>query len=271
MIEFIDGPCGWTGQAPACLRRQAHGGASAWRGYSTARFLRDSEPVVIRTVDFDDLEIEAGIQIELLPDWLAGGLRTAGLELASEENMNETEFQGALADALGLIAKVPPLFGTVAGLCRSLHVLISSGVDIDTSYSDPALPFSIFVSCPSPIETHRAERLAENIVHEALHLQLSLVETIKPLVVANQDEMRFFSPWKNEPRTVHGLLHGVYVFANLHYFWGQIAGNATNDSAFAERRIEEINGELDTVQHLLSNRALTPMGRRLATSLLARS
>ena len=271
MIEFIDGPCGWTVKAPADLRLQALGGASAWRNYSTAGFLRDLDPVVVRTVGFGDLKTDSGMQIELLPDALAGRLRTTGLELASEENMNETAFQGVLTDALDLIAKVPALLGTVAGLCRSLHVLISSGIDIDTSYSDPDLPFSVFVSCPSPIETHRAERLAENIIHESLHLQLSLVETIEPLVVANQDETRFFSPWKNEPRTVHGLLHGVYVFANLRYFWGQIAGNATHDLAFAERRVEEIGRELAAVQQLLSNPALTAMGRRLATSLLARS
>ena len=270
MIEFIDGPCGWTGEAPACLRRQAPGGTSAWRNYSTARFLRDSDPVVLRTVDFGGLKTDSGMQIELLPDVPAGGLRTAGLEFASEEYMIEMGFQGVLADALDLIAKVPPLLGTVAGLCRSLHVLVPTDIDFDASYSDPSLPFSIFVSCPPTTTRHRVERLAENIVHETLHLQLSLVEHAEPLVVDTPDESRLFSPWKGEPRTVHGLLHGVYVFGNLRYFWRHIADDTTPDATFAERRIEEIDGELVTVQHLSTNPSLTEMGQRLATTLLAR-
>ena len=269
MIEFIDDPCGWTGQAPAGLRRQAPDGASAWRKYSTARFLGDLDPVVIRTIEFGELKIDSGMQIELLPDAVADGLRTAGLELASEEYMIETAFQRVLANALNLIAKVPPLLGTVAGLCRSVHALVPPNVDVDVSYSEPSLPFSIFVSCPPAPARHRVERLAENIMHEALHLQLSLVETVEPLVISNEDEPRFFSPWKNEPRTVHGLLHGVYVFGNLRYFWSHIANNAIQGSAFAERRVEEIDSELATVKHLLSYPALTVMGQRLATKFLA--
>ena len=129
-------------------------------------------------------------------------LSKGGLELATEEDMNETGFHGVLSNALDLVRSVPPLLGTVAGLCRSLHVLIATGIDFDSSYSDPSLPYSIFVSCPPPTALHRVERLAENIVHEALHLQLSLVEAAEPLVLENQEETRLFSPWKNEPRTV---------------------------------------------------------------------
>jgi len=208
------------------------------------------------------------MQIELLPEAPSGRLRKRGLELASEEDMNETRFQEVLSNAVDLIRNVPPLLGTVAGLCRSLHVLIASGIDFDSSYSDPSLPFSIFVSCPSPTALTRVERLAENIVHEALHLQLSLVEAAEPLVLENQEKMCLFSPWKNEPRTAHGILHGVYVFGNLRYFWNCVAGSTQQFSAFAEQRIEEIDHELATVVQLPTNPALSAMGQRLAKSLL---
>ncbi len=268
MSVYTHSPCGWTRAAPTNLRRHAPGGASTWHSYSTARFLGDSNPAIVRTVGFDDLEIDAGIQIELLPDALADRLRKAGLELASQENINETGFQGVLNNALDLIRNVPPLIGTVAGLCRSLHVLVASDNGFDTSYSDPSLPFSIFVSCPSPTEVNRVERLAESIVHETLHLQLSLMETVEPLVANSQDQTRFFSPWKNEPRTVHGILHGVYVFGNLRYFWNFVAGSTPQHSAFAERRIEEIDRELATVSQFPTNSALSAMGQQLAKSLL---
>ncbi len=268
MIEYIDGPCSWTRAAPAYLRQHTPNGASTWHNYSTARFVAGVNPIVLRTVRFTDLEIDAGMQIELLPETLPGRLRKGGLELASEEVMNETGFHRVLSNALDLVRNVPPLLGTVAGLCRSLHVLNARGIDFDSSYSNPSLPFSIFVSCPPPTALNRVERLAENIVHEALHLQLSLVEAAEPLVLESQEKMCLFSPWKNEPRTVHGILHGVYVFGNLRYFWNCIAGSTPQFSAFAERRIEEIDRELATVAQLPTNPALSAMGREVAKSLL---
>ena len=268
MIEYIDGPCGWTRAAPAYLRRYAPGGTPSWQNYSTARYLADLDPVVVRTVVFPDLGIDSGMQLELLPEALSGRLRKRGLEFASEEDMNETGFQGVLSNAIVLIRNVPPLLGTVAGLCRSLHVLVASGIDFDSSYSDPSLPFSIFVSCPPPTALNRVERLAENIVHEALHLQLSLVEAAEPLVLENQEKVRLFSPWKNEPRTLHGILHGVYVFGNLRYFWNCVADSSPQFSAFAGQRIEEINRELATVAQLPTKPALSAMGQQLAKFLL---
>ena len=268
MIEYIDGPCSWTRAAPAYLRRYAPGGAPTWQNYSTARFLAELDPVVVSTVGFPDLEIDSGIQIELLPEALTGRFRKRGLELASEEDMSETRFQGVLSNALDLIRSVPPLLGTVAGLCRSLHVLVATDMDFDSSYSDPSLPFSIFVSCPPPTALNRVERMAENIVHEALHLQLSLVETAEPLALKDQVEKHLFSPWKNEPRTVHGILHGVYVFGNLRHFWNCAASSTQQNLAFAERRIKEIDRELATVAQLSTNPALTATGQQLAKSLL---
>ena len=268
MIEYIDGPCSWTQAAPTYLRRHAPHGASQWHNYSTSRCLTGSDPIIVRTVRFTDVEIDSGIQIELLPDTLFGLLSKGGMELATEEDMNETGFHSVLSSALDLVRNVPALLGTVAGLCRSLHVLIATGIDFDISYSDPSLPFSIFVSCPPPTALNRVERLAENIVHEALHLQLSLVEAAEPLVLENQDETCLFSPWKNEPRTAQGILHGVYVFGNLRYFWNRVAGSTPQYSVFAERRIEEIDRELSTVAKFPTSSALTAMGQQLAKSLL---
>ena len=165
------------------------------------------------------------MQVELLPEAVARGWRNLGLEFASVEEMSEAQFLQVLKKALELIRRVPPLHGTVAGLCRSLHLLVASGRGFDVSYSDPSLPFSVFVSCPSVTERDRVERLAENIVHEALHLQLTLVETVETLVTRRTGETSVFSPWKNERRTVRGLVHAVYVFGNLRCFWQQVAAD----------------------------------------------
>ena len=268
MIEYVDAPCGWNLTAPTRLRSQAFGDVAAWQNYSTTRFLDGSDPNVLHTVGFPDLEFESGVQIELLPEIIADKWRKIGLQFATEADIIDTGFPQVLAGSLDLIRAVHPLLGTVAGLCRSLHVLIASDIDCDSSYSDPSLPFSIFVSCPWSTELNRVERLAESIVHEALHLQLSLVETAEPLIIETPDDGDFFSPWKNERRTVHGLMHSVYVFGNLQCFWNRIATHLNEYSSFAETRIEEIESELAAVKDLVTNPALTTMGQRLATSLL---
>ena len=182
--------------------------------------------------------------------------------------MSDMGFAETLADALELAGTVLPFKGTVAGLCRSLHVLVASGRDLDVSYSEPSLPFSVFVSCPPAAERYRVERLAENVLHEALHLQLTLVESIEPLVIDVPDESPVFSPWKGEWRSVRGLLHAVYVFGNLRCFWKHVAGDSPGASSFARTRIEMIDGELDAAGPLVTSQSLTATGRRLAASLL---
>ena len=269
MIEFIDGPCGWNREAPARLRRQAAGGASAWREYSTSRFLHDLEPVVLHTTEDLCPRFPSDTQVELLPEAVAQGWRNPGLEFASVAEMNEAQFLQLLERSLDLIRTVPPLHGTVAGLCRSLHLLVASGRDVDVSYSDPGLPFSVFVSCPPSTERNRVERLAENIMHEALHLQLTLVETVETLVTRRTGEISVFSPWKHERRTVRGLVHAVYVFGNLRYFWQQVAAESPSYLSFAQARIETIRREMEAAMHLLASPGLTTMGRRLASSFLA--
>ena len=269
MIEFIEDPCRWDWRAPARLREQVFGNASAWRSYSTSRFLDGSNPNILYTVEFSEHAVDSAVSVEWLPPVLAARWRNVGLKFASEADLSDMDFRQTLVSSLDFIGMDHTLKGTVAGLCRSLHVLIASGRDFDVSYSDPSLPLSIFVSCPLPAERNRVERLAENVVHEALHLQLSLVECIQPLVIDGPDDEPVFSPWKDEWRTVRGLVHAVYVFGNLRNFWMGVASKRPESSSFAQARIQTIDTEITRAAHLARNRSLTTAGRRLATSFLA--
>ena len=268
MNEFIDGPCGWSREAPAALRRRVVGDASEWRKYSTSRFLFNLEPVVLHTAGIARPPSDSGIRVELLPEVVAGRWRNLGLEFASEADMREAGFLELLEKSLDLVRTVLPLHGTVLGLCRSLHVLVASGPGFDVSYSDPTLPFSVFVSCPPATECNRVERLAENIMHEALHLQLTLVEGEESLISRGTGETPMYSPWKNECRAVHGVMHAVYVFGNLRCFWKHAADDLPESSFFAQSRIETIERELEATRHVSASRYLTPTGRRMARSLL---
>ena len=265
--ELIDIPCGWDRLAPERLRRQALGNDFGWQSYSTSQWLDGSDPYVLHVVRDSESSDGAGFMVELLPAARTDRWRCIGLRFATEADVNERDFIRMLAKSLDVIRLVPPLRGTVAGLCRSIHPLLAPGNDLDVSYSDPILPCSVFVSCPLPTERHHVERLAENLMHEALHLQLSLVELVEPLIKPARREKPVFSPWKGEGRTVQGLVHAVYVFGNLRCFW-RLAASILPDPSFARMRIGTIDGEMANAAHFLEGGSLTPMGRRLAASFL---
>ena len=261
MSQFIAGPCGWDPVAPAQLRPLGLGNASTWRCYSTAQLLNGSKPCVLGTVDVVGFAFDSGLRLELLPPTLASRWQSLGLRLATERDIENMGFDEVVAKSLDLMRLVAPLYGTVAGVCRSVHVLLASAEGYDVSYSDPSLPFSIFVSCPAEGEPDRRERLAENILHEALHLQLSLIERIQPLVADGAKEQKVFSPWRQEERSISGLLHAIYVFGNLRRFWRQVACTRPGLAAFAHARLDSINSEMKIAGDQLEYRRLTSLGR----------
>ena len=142
--------------------------------------------------------------VELLSGDLAKPWENMGLQLAKECDLEDKMFVDTLVDSLVLIKGNREIHATVTGMCRSLHPLVCSDSDVDVSFSDPELPFSIFVSCPPMDTQYRVERLAESIVHEALHLQLTLVERAEPLVEENTVETLVRSPWERRKANFAG-------------------------------------------------------------------
>lgn len=126
-----------------------------------------------------------------------------------------------LNEAFGAIAAVSSLSDSVFALVRSIHLLRSDGLgEYDISFSEPHIPFSIFVSIPQRRSPYDFIRVAEGIIHEAMHLQLTLIE--KKVSLISDASKKFYSPWRDELRPVHGVLHGLYVFGVLREFYGSL-------------------------------------------------
>lgn len=126
----------------------------------------------------------------------------------------------AIRRASGLIARVPSLERVVLTCVRDISILESHDPHIDVSHSEPRWPNLIFVSVP-PDNPVGDVRLAEAVIHEAMHLNLSLLECRVRLVKVGR---QLYSPWRSAPRPAGGVLHGLYVFVCLLRFFEILGG-----------------------------------------------
>lgn len=197
---------------------------------------------------------------EVVANWL----REIGLEPVRQIELHE--FTSLFSDSGVLLRKKPELLKSVSTLARAIHPVVSFG-DTDTSHSDPGLPLSIAVSVPNATTSKDAvERLTESLIHEVMHLQLTLCERVVPVV--SQPES-IYSPWKKEFRDIRGIIHGMYVFGILFHFWSTIDAKevTANTLSFASRRTNEIRSDFAGLTNVSCSRSLTSSGKTLINTL----
>lgn len=198
----------------------------------------------------------------------AGRVRYTALGLTlTDRPPTEAEYALVYA-AIGLLDVGDQLIDAMRLLVRSIHRLESKGPGYDASHSDPALPFSIFVSLPVG-ERFGALRLAESMLHEAMHLQLTLLEHAGPLV---HDELACgYSPWQQTERPLGGLMHGLFVFRVIDQWLRALAARRSDDTdvlTYAMRRRHEISQEIASLGDITASPALTEKGKRLVAAWL---
>jgi hypothetical protein len=191
------------------------------------------------------------ISIEALSEECAVKYQKKGISFYTPDEILNTTVLACIEDSLLIFNEVPSLMSTVAALVRSLHVIKPEHADYDVSFSEPDVPLSIFVSVPRKPTTNDAVRVAEAILHEAMHLQLTLIECVSPLV--NSTAPNYFSPWRGEHRTAGGILHGLYVFYVIHCFLDRLVsiGSCTEHwLQYVRLRQREIAIQLDEIRYL---------------------
>ena len=132
------------------------------------------------------------------------------------------------------------------------------------SFSTPTMPGVLFIG------THDAAGqlldygyLAESCLHEHLHNRLYLLDQASPLICPSNPPGRYYSPWKKTHRPADGLLHAIYVFAHLAWFWNRVA--ATNDNRVMRMALERRDSQLSPLREGLDaisfSDEFTPVGR----------
>ena len=188
-------------------------------------------------------------------------LRKVGLEPAGEASSHRDSIIAAQA----MLRSVTWCGSSVDVLARSMIAVNSSGPEFDCSHSDPVLPFSIFISIPRTLDDVSILRLCESILHETMHLQLTLYEESAPLIAVAGEPQTAFSPWRGGPRPLRGVLHGAYVFYSARHWYGCLLANPTSDAAadFINKRIAEITDELSEIRPSDLETDFTELGREL--------
>jgi HEXXH motif-containing protein len=238
--------------------------------YSTASFLAgtsSARDIVLKTVVVGD---QAPLHFEGATSDVVRYCSRHHLRLADDEHAKLAAelVHAALSE---VIASHQCLMSAISDLVWRCHIVEAQDDDYDVSFSDPAIPFSIFVSTPARNDRRSLLRIAENVIHETMHLQLTLFELSCPLIDAGFSSWSMYSPWKQQARPAQGILHGLYVFHVLHWTWRRVVETAQNeiDRDFARGRVKEIESEITSVRSFENSPALTSSGNLFLQRLFA--
>lgn len=200
-------------------------------------------------------------QIELLGRDTARRYEETGVKFYSEDEINRGRMTERVVEAVTILKSIPTLFTAAAELVRSVHLIDAGDDDYDVSFSEPDVPFSIFVSVSKASSITNTLRLAEAIVHEAMHLQLTLIEKYVPLVIKTQKKI--FSPWRGEYRSIRGVLHALYVFRVIDRFLECLLAMKSypyEEVKYIQGRRDEIDEQINKVRTLREHTELTLVG-----------
>ncbi len=246
-----------------------------FESYGTARMMTRSANEARRIVGKVASPVGAKgglVLLECLTSRAATELDAMGLSLREVDDSAISAEIDVLGQAWRLVhALWPELSSSIEHLVRCVHLLKAPSPEVDCSYSRPDLPFSVFLSVPDKGTPARIERATEALVHETMHLQLSLIERRIRLIESDCTETVAFSPWRNCERSVQGVLHALHVFVVVQKLWQRAVQRTPCglDRGFAEARIRSIRDEVARTQHLAESPGLSLEGQQLVRKLLA--
>ncbi|AGZ39501.1 hypothetical protein AFR_06060 [Actinoplanes friuliensis DSM 7358] len=108
-----------------------------------------------------------------------------------------------------------------------------------------------------------AAALAVGLLHETQHSLLNAVHYLFDL--HREPDALGYSPWRDDPRPVSGILHGAYAYLGVTRFWRARPGDPMAAFEYARWR----SAVADATDDLLRRGGLTPAGTRFVASLHA--
>lgn len=105
-----------------------------------------------------------------------------------------------------------------------------------------------------------AKLLASALVHEFQHSRLHALMQLVPLHDEDRAE-RFYTLWRNDPRPLGGVIHGIYAFFGMTAFWRALANRQGDRRAWFEFAYGRL-GTWRSLTEVRSDPKLNQHGRR---------
>jgi HEXXH motif-containing protein len=141
-------------------------------------------------------------------------------------------------------------------------------VGLDSLVPAPAVPFrlpsaSTGEAFGSAIVAYGEDpaTLAAALVHEFQHIRLGGLLHLTRLSHDDPRE-RLYAPWRDDPRPIGGVLHGIYAFFGVTSFWRALAAAAPGNELAAFEFALWRGQTWRTLATVRDDESLTPAGRR---------
>jgi HEXXH motif-containing protein len=201
------------------------------------------------SVRLDDLDPYRGLYEPIPPR------RLTALEVESWRTVVDDAWQLLATHLPGIAAALP------AGL-ESLVPAPAVAFRLPSASTGEAFGSAIVAYSNDP------EQLAAALVHEFQHIRLGGIQHLATLHTDDPRE-RLYAPWRDDPRPIGGVLHGIYAFSGVAAFWRALAaaepGNELASFEFAMWR----GASWRTLRALHQDKSLTGTGRRFLDGIAA--
>jgi hypothetical protein len=151
------------------------------------------------------------------------------------------DFSKTLREAIQLIKAYSELrYKEIQSLLREIVVCKSSKPYTFPSGSCTLTPVAVYLTA-----TSNCEMAAELLIHELGHIKFSIWDAENPILgdmehALKWDDEAWYSPWRDEPRSLMGILHAMYVFVDVAEFHAHRIKTVSSDKEFSIRRFNTI-------------------------------
>lgn len=129
----------------------------------------------------------------------------------------------------------PEIENNISGTIRSIHLVRSPHPDRHMSCTSEQFFGTILTS------TGNEYQLAEALVHEFSHNLLNMVILSGDVFDgAVPKEEIYYSPWREDPRHISGVLHAVFVFTNVAELLDRLSKSSPQDPYLSRRKLDNL-------------------------------
>lgn len=156
----------------------------------------------------------------------------------------------------------PGVVDEISFITASITPMSTDGIDAEMCSGSASY---IFGACFLSV-TDEPMFMAEMLLHEFCHNKLRLLEDFVRLVVPESPvAAKYYSPWRDDPRPLDGIQHGLFVFGRIARFWLSVWNNpetSARDRALAQQRVGTLLYQLQYASvELTSHAVFTDYGR----------